>query len=522
MQWPDHASDFICENVDPTSRAGLVVQFILSLKIPDGAQAGQPFALADFQVDVILDVYPGAPGETRIITTALLSIPRKNGKTAFIAALLLVHLCGPEAIAFGQLYSIAFDRGQSAVVYNLARNIVVMDAELNAEINIKESEKTLIHKTSHSKFQALSSEGRSHHGKSSSFLVFDELAQFGANDEMYSVMSTSTGAHDGNALTWIISTQAPDDQALLSQLIDRYVDGSNKSFLVKLYAAPEEADPFALQTWLDCNPAIDGGFRSLKELEEYAERAKEVPTLNARFQNLYLNRRISADAFFIAPAVWKANGGKFDIKKLKGRVCYGGLDLSRKNDLTALILYFPPVDDEKRGYVVSYFWKPGDTLIEHERRDIVPYTLWAKQGFIEVAPGPTINYKNIVERLEIIQRDFDLQVIGFDRWKIEDLERHCEESDLEIDMLPIGQGFKDMSPCCDAIEDLLLERKLNHGDNPVLTWNASNAVVITDPTDARKLDKSRSRNRIDGMVALAMAVRVAESAEEVGDYFDVV
>jgi phage terminase large subunit-like protein len=520
MQWPAHTSDFIRDNVDPESRAGQILLFILSLKVPDGYLAGQPFKVADFQAEAIINAYPGQPDDKRIVTTALLTIPRKNGKTALIAALLLCHLCGPEAVAFGQLYSIAFDRGQASVVYNLARNMVTMDHELMSQINITESEKTLTHFDSGSVFKALSSEGRAHHGKSSSFLVFDELAQFGQNDEMYSVMTTSQGAHMGNAMTWIISTQAPDDSALLSQLIDTYKDNHNPKFYCKVWAAPDGCDPFDEQVWHDCNPALKEGFRSYDELLETAQRAKEIPSLQARFENLYLNRRISADAFFIAPQLWRENGGKLDITKYFERECVAGLDLSQKNDLSALALYFNREDDEPRDACFLFFWKPGDTIAEHARRDIVPYDLWVSQGHIETTPGSVIDYRYIVERLKWIDENFKLLELGFDRWKIADLQRYAEDADLFINMRPIGQGFKDMSPCCEAIEDVLLRRELNHGDNPVMTWNASNAVVVTDPTGARKLDKSKSRNRIDGMVALSMAARLASSVESEGDYFD--
>ena len=198
------------------NRADRVIAFIETLKTPDGSSVGAPFRLREWQKEIIREVYgPMDAQGRRICRQAILSMGRKNGKTALVAALCLAHLCGPEAKRNGQLYSVAYDREQAGILFKLMSAMVYMDAELSTRLNVIESRKRIIDPVSGSDFQALSSETRGKHGKSSSFIVFDELAQFGADRELYDVMMTSRGAHE-DSLVWCISTQAASDTAVLS------------------------------------------------------------------------------------------------------------------------------------------------------------------------------------------------------------------------------------------------------------------------------------------------------------------
>jgi len=171
--------------------------------------------------------------------------------------------------------------------------------------------------------------------------------------------------------------------------------------------------------------------------------------------------------------------------------------------------------------VLPFFWLPGHALDERENRDKVPYQLWAKQGFINVESDKTVDYERIAVQILECLSDYDIQGFGFDRWRINDLKVALKAVGLEnlVDedkrFFPIGQGFKDFSPCVEALERALLDVKIAHGNHPILTWNASNAVSVSDPAGNRKLDKSKSYGRIDGVVALAMALRVPELLAQV-------
>lgn len=505
----------LTKRISNTLRAERVIGFIEHLRVPDGTKAGQPLRLDPFQKEIIIEVYTRDDQDKRIVTSSIMSIARKNGKTALVAALILVHLVGPEAVPFGQLYSVAFDRGQASVVFHLARNMVLMDPYLSKRIKITDSSKRLVDPVSGSVFTALSSEVRSHHGKSSSLIIFDELAQFGRDDSMYSVMQTSTGAHEDEALSWVISTQAPDDASLLSQLIDTALIEALPSTRVFLFEVPKEADPFDEANWKLANPAL-GTFRSLREMREFAEKARRLPSLMPKFRNLYLNQRVSAVDVFIPADVWKANNLEPNYET--GRVAFGGLDLSAVRDLTAFVLVIP--EDDGTYSVLPRVWKPADLLEEHERIDKVPYTLWADQGFLIPTPGKTIDYRYVAQELGDLAADFDIDTIGFDRWRIEEMRRALDEEGVQLTLEPVGQGFKDMNRCVELLEQVALNEQLRHGNHPILTWCISNTVIDMDTAGARKFAKNKSRSRIDPVVALGMALKMALGEESRTKYHD--
>ena len=231
------------------------------------------------------------------------------------------------------------------------------------------------------------------------------------------------------------------------------------------------------------------------------------------FKNLYLNQRIDASAAYISGTDWTACAGEIDVELLRGQRCFGGLDLSSTRDMTAFVLFFP----EARA-VRAWFWIPGTDLETRETADRVPYRLWRDQGLIYAPQGRAIDKRAVARRVAEVVSPYIVQAIAFDRWRIEDFKNALNEDGIDLPLKEFGQGFKDMAPALDELEDLVLERKIQHGNNPVLTWNCSNVTVDIDPTGARKLNKRRARARIDGLQALAMAVGIATREPAVPDY----
>lgn len=459
-------------------------------------------------------------------------IPTHN--TAITAGLCLAHLCGPEAIRNGQLYSVAFDREQAGIIFKYMAAMVYQDEELSQRLNIVESRKKIFDPVSGSEYQALSAETHGKHGRSSSFICFDELAQFGADRELYDIMMTSRGAHE-EPMVWVISTQAASDSALLSELIDygkkvnagEIEDPKTKAFI---YEVPMTDDPWDEANWAKANPAL-GDFRSLEEMRETAARAMKMPSAEAAFRNLYLNQRVDGAAHFITPSVWKANGGEPDFSLFEDLPVYGGLDLSAKNDLTALELVCR--DSEGVWHVMSNFWTPKEGITERSERDRTPYDLWARQGFLNTTPTRTIDYSFVAYKIKELHEKMHIAGIKFDRWRIDDMIRALRDIGVEcwvdgveepypggLRLIRHGQGYQDMNPAVEAIEDALAEGKLRHGMHPVLTMCASNVRVQQDPSGNRKFDKIKSTGRIDGIVALAMAINGAVGGEpERPDFF---
>ena len=506
-------------------RAEDIIEFIETLRVPDGKMAGQQMIMSDAEKMWIRAVYSRDELDVRIVNQAMLTMARKNGKTVFIACLVLCHLCGPEAVRNGQLYSVAFDREQAGIVYKMCAFMIRMDTQLSDQLTLVDSRKTIVDPQSGSEFISLSAEARSKHGKSSSFIVFDELAQFGANRELYDVMMTSTGAHGQEALVWVISTQAADDVSLLSELIDygRKVESgdiADSTVRCFYYAVEQDEDPWDEEIWKKANPHL-GSFRSLDEMRTTAEKAKKIPSAEIAFRNLYLNQRINASDYFLTPDAWRRCGGTFDVDMFHGEQCWLGIDLSGKNDLTALVVIVPKeLDEVTHYYVIPYFFVPGDNLMEKEDQDKVPYRAWASQGQIEAKPGRTIDYRWVAKKIVEISKTYELVNIGFDRWRIDDLIRELDDLGYDFEMTPVGQGFKDMNPCVEILEDVVYEEVIHHGDHPVMTWNIANTVITRDPAGSRKFAKNKSRGRIDGAVALAMAVRTCVADLEVGSVYD--
>ncbi len=487
------------------TRAQRVIAFIESLKITSGAHAGRPFKVRDWQREIIEAVYREEDGK-RVVRNALLTIPRKNGKTALAAALALCHLVGPEAEQRGQVVSAAADRNQASLLYNEMKAFALADGDIADRLIFRDFKKEIEDAVTGSTYRALSSDGKKAHGLSPSFIVADELAQWRGR-ELWDALVTSTGAR-AEPLFITISTQSADPHSVMSETVrygESVLSGAHEdpTFHATIYTAPLDADPWDEATWHACNPAL-GDFRSLDEMRAAAVQAKRLPAREASFRLLYLNQPVATEARFINAPDWMACERPMDIADLQGRKCWGGLDLSSTTDLTALALVFPMDDGTLQAF--SWAWVPGDNLAEREQRDRVPYPLWARDGLITATPGRAIDRAYVVHQLGELAALFDIQAIAYDRWRIEDLKKMLADEGIDLNLIAWGQGFKDMGPAVDRLESAILNQTLFHDGNQVLTWCASNAVAVPDPAGARKLDKAKSYDRIDALIALLMAV----------------
>ncbi len=515
------------KNYDYSLRVQLIFDFIETLIVPSGKGKGEPFVLRDFQKAFIKDVYnPVNKDLSRIVLRAILSEARKNGKTMLIASLVLVHLVGPEATMNGEIYSAANEREQAAIVFKYASQIVRADPELETFITIVSSTKTMVCYSNGSTYKAVSAEAGTKMGYNPTVVIYDELAQ-AKKEELYETFDTSMGARieaGEEPLFIVISTQSKDPQHILSRLINDGISGQDPTTVCHLYTVPipeneDEDDSLTNEAkWYLANPAL-GDFRSLEELRTFAKKAIRMPSFENSFRNLYLNQCVDAKSPLIPRAEWEAC--KDDIEIPLGAPVYFGLDLSGKTDLTALVA----VQDGPKDIVKPWFWKPKDSLAEHERRDGAQYQLWERQGHILTTPGRSIQYSFIAQELADIDSKYNILGIAFDRYRIDDLraamdaiglESYIEKKDKDgnpsieesrgIRLVPWGQGYVSMTQAVEALEGSVLDRILVHNGNPCLRWNMSNAMAISDAAGNRKIDKSAVRFRIDGAVALAMCL----------------
>lgn len=477
-------------------------------RIPEGKFVGAKVNLCAFQREVITGIYDSP---TR---RAIISFGRKNAKTSLAAFLLLLHLVGPEARPNSQLYSAAQSRDQAAILFGLAAKIVRMSPSLVSYVGVRDTAKQLYCDEIGTLYRALSADASTAYGLSPVFTVHDELGQVkGPRSELYEALETASAAQE-QPLSIVISTQAPTDADLLSLLIDDAAKGEDPSQKLWLYTAPVDDDPFEEETIRKANPAFDH-FMNKVEVLKMAADAKRLPSREASYRNLVLNQRVEARNPFVTRSVWLDNGAM--PESLAGKAVYGGLDLSSVNDLTALVL----VSEE--GDVIPTFWLPGDGIHEKSRNDRVPYDVWAEGGLLCTTPGRAIEYEFIAHQLRAVFDSYDVRAIAFDRYNMRFLRPWLDragftESELER-FIEFGQGFVSMSPALRELESMLLAKKLRHGNDPLMTMCAANAVTVSDPAGNRKFTKSKATGRIDGMVALAMAVGVMPQAVDAGASF---
>jgi phage terminase large subunit-like protein len=492
---------------DDRVSAADVIEFIEScLRIPEGRFVGQPLLLQDWQKDWIRLVYDNPVGSRR----GILSTPRKSGKTALAAALLLAHLLGPLARnrPNSQLYSAAQSRDQAAIIFSLATKMVRMNRDLAQAVVIRETAKELLCPELGTKYKALSAEASTAFGLSPTLILHDELGQVrGPRSPLYEALETATAAQV-SPLSIIISTQAPTDADLLSILIDDALAAHDPHTVVKLYSAAIDLDPFNEETIRIANPAFDG-FQNQREVLAMAADAKRMPARQSEFCNLVLNQRVESNDPFISPSVWSACGTP--AAPLDGVEVYGGLDLSSSTDLTALVLIGRC---NGKWHVHPTFWLPLEGLSAKAASDHVPYDLWHAEGFLQASPGRTVSYEYVAHHLREVFHRYSIQKLAFDRWNFKHLRPWLLRAGFSEQMIvdhfvEFGQGMASMSPALRDLEQVLIEGELAHGGHPVLTMNVSNTVIVLDDAGNRKPSKRKSTGRIDGLVALAMAIGVA-------------
>jgi phage terminase large subunit-like protein len=496
---------------DPGSAGGEVIYWIESTcYIPEGKLVGQKVVLADWQKAEICRIYDNPVGTRR----AILSFGRKNAKTTLAAFLLLAHLCGPRARPNSQLYSAAQSREQAAIIFSLAAKIVRLSPQLRPPVvHVRDTAKELVCPGLGTRYRALSADATTAYGLSPVFIVHDELGQVrGPRSELYEALETATGAQE-DPLSVVISTQAPTEADLLSVLIDDALQGNDPRVVVSLHTAPEGLDPFSEEAIKAANPAY-GSFLNAREVLAMAEDARRMPSRESEYRNLVLNQRVEAVNLFVTPSVWKANGSP--VGDLSRVPVWAGLDLSETADLTALVL-IGQIDGI--WHVKPTFWLPSEGLRERSRADRVQYDVWNEQGHLLTTPGSAIRYEYVAEYLRSVFDGYDVRKVAFDRWNMRHLKPWLEqagfdEAFIEQRFEDFGQGTQSMSPALRALEEVLLDNRMAHGNHPVLSMCAGNATIEGKPGEKvdssnRKLSKKRSRGRIDGMQALTMAFGVA-------------
>lgn len=440
--------------------------------------------------------------------------------TATIACILLAHICGPEALQNTQIVSGAMSREQAALVFGLAVKIINLDPRLVAVTRVTPSSKTIIGVTMNVEYRALSAEATTAHGLSPVLVILDEVGQVvGPTSPFVEALTTAQGAHE-NPLLIAISTSSASDADMFSQWIDDAIRSGDKQIVAHEYKADANCDLMDETQWLKANPAL-GLFRSREDLRKQLAKASRLPALEASARNLLLNQRVSLISLWLAPSPWKACSGEPNLEAFQSGAytVSAGLDLSARIDLTAVVLSVK--DDAGLVSVLPFVFTPVRGLAEREGRDKAPYSMWVQKGFLITCPGSSVDYEWVAEymAIKLAELGIRIDIINFDRWRIVQfkLAAAAKGFAVEAEWREVGQGYKDMSPRMTAFEQVILDGTLRHGGHPLLNMAASNAIAVKDPAGNMKVDKKKSSQRIDPLVAAIMAVfDVTENASDTG------
>ncbi len=507
------------------------------LRLTSGEWAGSPFVLEEWEEhDIVRPMFGWKRADgTRRYRRVFVWVARKNGKTELAAGIAILMLLG-DAEPAGQVFSIASEKDQAALVFNKASNMAVRSATLAPALEcLKES---IYCPTLNASFRPLSGKPQGKHGLDMSGLIGDEIHEWKGGD-LYTFVHDSSSARR-QPLEFLISTAGTkgshgeevwkECQAILEGDIE------DPETLVVVYAADPDDDWTTPETWAKANPNLNVTVK-LDQLKADCRRAQQLPRLENDFKRYRLNiwtdqavtwlpmdavddegRRFGWD-HCAGPVAWR------DLEqRLQHKVCYGGLDLSATTDLSALIWWFPVQDDLEVPAILTRFFKPRDLLKQHEKRDKLPYRRWHDEGALFATPGNVIDYAFIqhqiredAERFRIAHvGDTDLEPgeggLAIDRWNATQTAVELQSEGLPVVLF--GQGFASMSAPSKELERLVLANGFHHGGHPVLRAHAKAAAVLSDPAGNIKPAKDRAATRIDGIVAGVMAIGIAARHRE--------
>ena len=501
--------------------AKIAIAFFSVLRHWKGEWAGQLIHLEPAQQFWLWNLFGWKRSDgTRRFRTAYLEVARKNAKTTTAAGIGL-YLAFVDGEDGAEVYSAATKRDQARICHKDATKMVAKSPQLRRTVGTFRD--NLHDLKSGSKFEPLSSDYNTMDGLNIHGVIADELHAW-PQPELWGVLRTGTGSRR-QSLMLAITTAGVDQHGICYQqreYVTRILKGiiQDDAYWGMIYTLDTKQDWPDLDqdddwsdeaNWIKANPLL-GVSKKIDSMRESAAEAEAKPAELNHFLRWHLNLWVQAVIRWVNPLHWRACGQyPVDADALAGRPCYGGLDLSDSFDLTAFALVFPPdvreasEEPEEPYQALIWFWLPEENLLERVRKDQVPYDVWVREGYITLTPGNVVDYDFILEKIETLMETYQVEEIGFDRWgKALVMTRLQNLAGNDDFVVPIGQGFASMSPPMKELEGKIAGKGLAHGNNPVLNWMADNIVARMDPAGNIKPDKSASRERIDGMLALIM------------------
>lgn len=502
--------------------AARAYRFFAGLRLPDGEHAGQPFYLSLWQCFIIGSVFGwiAADGYRRF-RTAYNEIGKGNGKTPMAAGVGNFMLVADGELG-AEVYSAAVSRDQAGIGFRDAKAFAEATPALRRRLIINEH--NIAYPKTHSFFRPLSAEGKTLDGKRVHCAVIDEVHEHSTGIVIDKLRAGTKGRRQ--ALIFEITNSGSDRESICYQhheYSQRVLNGDVEDDSWFAYVcALDDGDDWMNDRgcWIKANPNLGISIHE-KYLEEQVHEARGMPAKQNLVARLNFCVWTDAQSAWLSRERWDAVQVEPAREPLRGKVCYVGLDLSSHLDLTACAFFVP--DGKGGGDAFMEYWSPEQGMAERELADRVPYRRWAKDGFLRTPPGASVDYGFVARDLVQLAGEHPPAAVAFDRWGMKRLARELDQHEVQywfdtgkedakgrgLRFVPFGQGFKSMSPAVDAIESMIVNQKIRIHRNPVLTWNASSVVLVSEDAGLRKFTKRRAHGRIDGIVALAMAVSLA-------------
>lgn len=498
---------------DPLGFGKRAVRFLRMLKHP---KSGKDFQLDPWQERIVRRIYgPRKEDGTRIVKTVVLLLPRGNRKTSLAAALALLHTIGPERVPGGEVIMAASDRKQARIGYEEAKNLCLAHKKIAPNIRPLDYRNRLTYPKVGSFMEAISADAGTQHGRTPVFVLADELHAHKKRD-LWDVLRSGLVKTPGSLLV-IATTAGRGQENIAWEIVEdaRKVargEVDDASILPVLFEAQKDDDWTDEEVWRRVNPGLAHGYPDIEGLRQLAKEGERRIGDREAFRQLNLNIWLdhSADPF-VEMGIYDEGAAAIDLDDLEAEQapCWLGVDLSSNADLTCVVACWRDGED---GYQVQpWFFCPEDRLRERADRDQVPYPTWAEEEFIIPTPGNVVDFRAVEDHIRELCARFYVQEIAFDPHLGRVMMANLTEEGLPV--VEFRQGWVSMAPAVKELERAIIGRRFRHGGHPVLRWNFENIAIHTDQAGNRSFHKGKSKDRIDGAVAAAMAVARAAAGE---------
>lgn len=493
--------------------ANRVCKFIECLTHVKGNLAGQRIHLEPWQVFILTTVFGWKTQDgRRRFRRVYIEVPRGNGKSCLSSGVALYCLCADKEPG-AEIYSFATTRDQAKIVFGDAKRMAEMNKDLRSAFGLEVLANALYLQSAGSTFQPKSAEGSTLDGLNTHLAVIDELHAHKTR-AVYDVVETSLGKRL-NSLMWVITTAGFDKTGIcyeVRSMVTKVLSGAvqDETQFGIIYSIDKDDDWTTEEALEKANPNWNISVRP-EVVGSLQRKAMAMSSAANNFLTKHLNVWVNADSAWMDMRRWdECADHSLSLDEFEGQPCFIGLDLASKIDICAKVLVFPRVEDDGKThyYVFPQFWLPR-RAVENAKNS--QYSGWERQELLNVSEGEVTDFRAVKESILEDCSRFDVQEVDFDPWQAAQLSKELE--DEGVVMVEVRQTVLNMSDPMKSLQAAVYDRTLHHDGGPVLTWMMSNVIAHTDAKDNIYPRKEFPENKIDGVVALIMAINRAQSGQ---------